>query len=587
MNLAASQHQKRIRKRTQILVLGLAVWTVGIFARLVQLQILSHARMTEKVLEQNQSEIEIVPERGTIYDRRGTILAQSIPSFAVYYKPSRSEPLEAQMRPVLELGKVVSLEPKDLGRIRDLLPGRTKPVQVKKKLDAATAAAIGRLNLKGVFCREETMRIYPQGSLAAHVLGGINADETVKGGIEAKLDSILRGKKGRQVVCHDMRQREYSFETLDEAKKGDDIVLTLDTTVQYIAEQELSRAIEEHGVNWGIVIVTQPASGEILALASWPTYDPNAFPPQRADTEANRAVQRIYDPGSTFKIVTASAAIESRRIALTEFFDCSKGSIESAGPPIRDHESLGVLTFAGVIVHSSNVGTIQIGRRVGPESLLQTVRAYGFGEKTGIELPAESAGIVHPLNEWTRRSIDSVSIGYEISVTPLQMLQAMNVIANGGELVRPRLVRAVRGTTAATLPMPAKPRTSISGETARLLADILEKVVKEGTGQAARLPGFTVVGKTGTTQKLDPETGSYSSARHIGSFVGFVPAENPVLSMIIVLDEPKTDDYYGGQVAAPVFREIAKRVLRYLGVPPRPEPGRTIVAANVPRSDAP
>ena len=587
MNIAILQHQKRIRRRTKILVLGLLVWTVGILARLVQLQIISHSRMSEKVLEQSQAEIEVFPERGTIYDKQGNILAQSIPSFTVYYQPSRDESLEDRIRQVLELAKVVALDPKDLARIKDVLPNRTKSVQVKKKLNAETAAEVERLNLKGVFCREETMRVYPQGGLAAHILGGISADDAVKGGVEGKLDAVLRGKKGRQVVWHDKLRREYSFETLDEAKKGYDIVLTVDSTVQYIAEQELARAVQDHGVDWGIVIVTQPATGEILALASWPTYDPNVFPPERADAEANRAVQRLYDPGSTFKIVTASAALESRRVALTELFDCSKGVIESAGSPIRDHKTFGILTFAGVLVNSSNVGTIQIGRRVGPDSLLQTVRAFGFGEKTGVELPAEAGGIVHPLAEWTRRSIDSVSIGYEISVTPLQMLQAMNVIANGGDLVRPRLVRNVMGGFATPSPAPAKLVSAISGETTRLLTEILEKVVKEGTGQAARLPGFTVAGKTGTTQKFDPEAGTYSSSRHIGSFVGFVPAENPALSMIVVLDEPKTDDYYGGQVAAPVFREIAKRTLRYLGVAPRPDPGRAIVAANVRRSDRP
>jgi len=579
MNIAHVQYQKKIRKRTRLLTLVLALWIFGIFLRLLQLQVISHARLSAQVIDQNQAKIDIFPQRGTIYDRKGNILAQSLPAQTIYYRAS-GEPLDLQMKPIQKIAPLLELSPKDIERIKTALQNGSNIIPVKRKLEFETAENVKKLGLAGIFAREENKRVYPQGPLASQVLGSVGLEHKGQGGIEYKHDSILGGKKGKQLILLDVHRRPYHFETIEVPQRGGDLVLTIDRTIQYIAEKELERAVLEHGANWGTVIITHPATGEILAMASWPTFDPNAYPPESKEAERSRAINHLFDPGSMFKIVTASAALESGRVSLTESFDCSQAEIETAGSPIRDHKNLGILTFPGVFIHSSNVGTIQVGRRVGPDILYRTIKAFRFGEKTGIELPAEAPGKVRPLTDWSRRSLDSVSIGYEISVTALQIVQAMNVIANRGFLVPPRILKDILG-------LPANPKReaqefdqAISGETARRLISILEKAVLEGTGQAALVNGYSVAGKTGTTQKYDPELKSYSPSKHIASFVGFVPVENPILSMIVVLDEPKTDNYYGGQVAAPVFREIARRVLRYLNVPPQLGPERKIIAAN-------
>jgi cell division protein FtsI (penicillin-binding protein 3) len=324
-----------------------------------------------------------------------------------------------------------------------------------------------------------------------------------------------------------------------------------------------------------------PRNGEILALANWPTFNPNALSKSDDDSRRNRAIQSLYEPGSTFKIVTASAALENRRVSLTQTFDCSKGQIEAAGGAIRDHKTFGILSFPEVIIESSNVGTVQVGRQVGPALLSQTIQAFHFGRKTGIELPAESAGIVHPLAEWTKRSLDSVSIGYELSATALQILMAANVIANRGEYVPPRIVKSIAGMTAGRNAAGGERVRVISEQTALALAAILERVVLEGTGKEAAAGGFAIAGKTGTSQLFDTALKTYQSSKHIASFVGFAPADKPVLSIVVVLAEPKKDNmYYGGLVAAPVFREIALRTLRYKGVIPPAGADRTILAAK-------
>jgi cell division protein FtsI (penicillin-binding protein 3) len=587
MNIATAPYYKKVRKRTKIFTVVLVLWTFGIFLRLLQLQVFSHARMSAQVLVQNQAKIDIFPQRGAIHDRKGSILAQSVPSLTVYYTPAAGEPLDLRMKPILKLQPVLELSSKDIERVKTALQNGSSHIPVKRKLELETAEVIKGLGLNGIYTREEAKRLYPQGPLASHILGSVSVDNKGQGGVEHKFDSILSGKKGKQIVFLDARRREYHFETIEEPQRGGGLVLTIDATIQYIAQKELERAVQEHSADWGTVIISNPASGEILAMASWPTFDPNSYPPESKEAEPNRAIHHLFDPGSTFKIVTASAALESRWVPMTETFDCSKGSIETAGTPIRDHKNFGVLTFPDVISHSSNVGVIQIGRRVGPKALYQTIKTFQFGTKTGIELPAEAAGKVWPLENWTKRSLDSVSIGYEISVTALQMLQAMNVIANRGILVPPRIVKDIQGVPMTQKRSGSEPRQIISEETARNLVSILEKAVLEGTGQEALAKGYTVAGKTGTTQKFDPALKSYSSSKHIALFVGFVPVENPQLSMIVVLDEPKTDEYYGGQVAAPVFREIARRVLRYLNIYPDTGSNRTIIAANMGRKNRP
>ncbi len=376
------------------------------------------------------------------------------------------------------------------------------------------------------------------------------------------------------MLC-DARRRAYHWEVLKEAEPGQDLVLTIDETIQYIASSELEKAVRENEAAWGTVIVSHPGSGEILAMATAPSYDPNDYPPPDPRLMRNLAIQENFEPGSTFKIVTAAAAREFDVVDFNDRFDCSQGFIRVPGYTIRDHKRMGVLTFAEVIIDSSNVGTVKVGQRVGEENLYRMIKAFGFGEKTGIELPGEENGICHPTDRWSKSSLASHSIGYGISVTAIQVLQAMNVIANRGRLIPPRISRDAVDRTGFPPAATAAAKRVISERTAAELIDnIFAKVAIEGTAAQARLDGFTVAGKTGTAQRSIPGARGYSSGRHLASFVGFVPASDPALSIVVVIDDPKAKFYYGGLVAAPVFREIARRALLYLNQFPEFDPSR-------------
>jgi len=578
MNFASDLYQKRTSKRTRILALVLALWVFGIFFRLIDLQVFRHARLRGQVLKQNQDITKILPTRGTIYDRNGKILARSIPVPSVFFSPPAEEPAELEMQTIRKVEKILGLGAKDLDRIKARLQKKSSFTWIKRKTEAPSAEQIKALGLNGIGSLDEPKRFYPQGTLAAHVLGGVDIDDKGLSGIELAYDEILRGKEGESLILRDVKRRGYYSEVLKAPENGKDITLTIDETIQYISEKELEKAVVENKAHWGTVIISQPATGEILAMASVPTFNPNAYPPPSPQDDINRAIRYNFEPGSTFKIVTASAALENRRVRLSDLFDCSEGLIDVAGSPIRDHQKFGLLTFPEVVIHSSNVGMIQVGQRIGQDALWRTVQAFGFGRKTGIDLPAEESGI---LPNWGKRTLPALSIGYEISVTALQILQAMNIIANRGALVPPRIVRAVQGSPLNPSRNTGAAAPAISEKTAEQLIQILERVVVEGTGQSAWTSGYAIAGKTGTTQKYDPELKAYSSAKHIASFVGFAPIEKPMISMIVVLDEPQKAQHYGGQVAAPVFRDIAGRVLRYTHVWPQKNLEKAVVAAKL------
>lgn len=560
-----------MRPRALAVAVGLTVWFALVLGRQVQLQVFGHARAKAEVLGQSQNEIAVYPERGTITDRNGKILARSLPVESVYYSPSRTETPARQMEQIARLRGLLDLAEKDMARIGARVAKRTGYILIKRKIDPEIAAKAMDLGIKGLFLQGESRRFYPQGTLAAHVLGGVGIDDTGKAGIEGLYNRLLEGEKGKRLLLLDARRRSYSFETIEAAKPGQDLRLTIDETIQYIAETELEKAVADCGAVRGTVIIMDPMSGDILALACVPTYSPLAYDPE-SDAGRNQAIARIFEPGSTFKIVTAAAARTSERVDNGEIFDCRKGSIMVGGSAVRDHKPLGILSFAGVFIESSNVGAIMIAQEVGARGLYDMVRNFGFGVKTGIDLPGEAAGIVHPLATW-RPSSFRVAIGYEVSVTALQVLRAMNVFATRGRLVRPRI----------TLDRPAETPEAFPEVLAASVVDelrpVFERVVAEGTGASARIEGFDIAGKTGTAQKVDPALGAYSSRLHLASFVGFVPAERPALSMIVVLDEPRGLFQYGGQLAAPVFREIAARVLRYLRVVPKAAPPALVTAS--------
>jgi cell division protein FtsI/penicillin-binding protein 2 len=579
VNDFAHSGEKRTRKRTVLLTLFFFLWFFGLTLRLIQLQVIEHPKLRESVVKQNQSKKVIVPERGEILDRRGRVLARSlpVPSVALY-----STVGESDYAKVLRLKGILNLSEKELLRIRKQIDDRNSFIYIKRKVSRAEADEVSRLRLEGIGFQEEHKRFYPSGAQAAQILGGVGIDNEGLSGLELQYDARLAGSKGESLMLCDARRRAYHWEVLKEPQPGQDLVLTIDETIQYIASSELDKAVRENAASWGTVIVSHPASGEILAMATAPSYDPNDFPPPSRDLLRNLAIQENFEPGSTFKIVTATAAREFGVVGFNEHFDCSRGYIQVPGYTIRDHKQMGVLTFAEVIIESSNVGTVQVGQRVGTDNLYRMIKAFRFGQKTGIELPGEESGICHPPSSWSKSSLASHSIGYGISVTAIQVLQAMNVIANRGLLVPPRISREAIDRAGFSPAIPADAKRVISERTAAELIDnIFIKVTAEGTATMASVDGFRVAGKTGTAQRSIPGGRGYSSGSHLASFVGFVPAADPAVSIIVVINDPKAKFYYGGLVAAPVFREIARRVLLYLHRFPDFDPSQKVVTAKM------
>jgi cell division protein FtsI/penicillin-binding protein 2 len=568
VNFLNDHYRKKARRRTRVVALFCAVWMLGIIVRLVQLQVFGHAKAEARVIEQNQGRTDILPRRGTIYDRQGRILARSLPARSVYYQPNPADPLPAKIEPVRRLERILGLTAKDMDKIQGQIRDDDRFVWLKRKIEPGLAARVINPRV-GIRYQEESKRFYPLGPQAAQVLGGVNIDEKGVSGIELKFNAVLQGKKGQAFSLRDAKQHEYHNEVIEEPEDGRDIHLTLDETIQFYAQSGIQKAVAETGAAWGTAIVSDPKTGDILAMATAPGFDPNEYPAE-PEADFNRAVRHMYEPGSTFKIVTAAAALENGAVTLSDTFDCRQGSIEVAGGAIHDHQQMGVLSFAEVIINSSNIGTIMVGQRLSEDQLYRMINAFGFGRRTGIELPAEAQGKLYPVDQWSRRSQSSLSIGYEIQVTPIQVLQAMNIVANRGHLVPLRIVKFVQGSR----PRAAETTATavLSSDAGKKLVAILKRAVAEGTGKAARPEGFDVAGKTGTTQIYDPLIKAYSTKRHTASFVGFVPIDEPALSIIVVLDDPKTEEQYGGQLAAPVFREIAGRSLRYLGVRPNRVP---------------
>ena len=575
-------YQKRVRKRTIILAFFFFLWSVVLILRLIQLQVIDYRRFREAVTQQSQLERDIIPERGTIFDRHGKILARSLPTPTAFFMPNDKESDAIQFARVESLKTILGLSSKELLAIKGRIQKGDSFVFIKRKIRQDQADRVAGLDLNGVHFQEENKRFYPSGTLAAHVLGGVGIDDQGLAGIELRYDDWLSGETGRGLILRDANQRRFGWEVLKESTPGRDLILTLDETIQYIAERELEKAVREHAASWGTVIVSHPPSGEVLAMASWPTYDPNDYPPASHELGRNRAIQQNFEPGSMFKIVTASAALETGAVGMGDNFDCSEGRIQVAGWTIHDHKKMGWLRFPEVIIHSSNVGTIKVGQRIGQDRLYQMIQAFGFGQKTGLDLPGEENGIFHSQDSWSRTSLAAHSIGYEISVTAAQILQAMNVLANRGTLIPLRITRDTLNLSGFDPEEPAGGVRIISAATAATLNHrVFEGVVDGGTGHPAQIEGFRVAGKTGTARKLDPVLGVYVASRHLASFVGFVPVDRPVLSMAVVIDEPKFSSQYGGQVAAPVFREIARRLLLYLRQAPEANPGGKLVTAQL------
>jgi cell division protein FtsI (penicillin-binding protein 3) len=551
--------QRNSRLRWLIVWVLAVVWMAVVLARLSYLQLFCYGDYFLKAQRQQQRIFEISPKRGTIYDRRGRELAVSFPMDSLFADPG--EISDAQMVARL-LSRVLGVSADELeAKIRE---ART-PVRLAKKLSPEVVLRLEDMNLKGVFFQKENRRAYPQRELAASVLGYVDVDEKGLGGIEYALDKEVRGRPGKMMVMADGRRRWYDRRE-SAADPGASVVLTIDETVQYIAEKELGRAIAETHALRGTVVVEDPNTGELLAIANWPTFDPNEAGSYSDDARMDRAVGAAYEPGSTFKVITLAGAIEHGVVNPDELIDCQMGSIVVAGRLIHDWHPFGALSVRGVLANSSDVGTIKIALRLGAPRFYDTIRQFGVGQPTGIELPGENRGLLRPTEAWTPSSIGSLAMGQEVSVTPIQIASAISAIANGGTLYRPRVVREVRGgVESASLPGP-DPTPATDAKTAATIREMMEDVIQEGTGKLARLDGYTAAGKSGTAQKIDPATGRYSRTEYNASFVGFAPVNEPAVTILVVLDSP-AGQHHGGLVGGPVFKRIAEQVLAYLDVP--------------------
>jgi cell division protein FtsI (penicillin-binding protein 3) len=558
-----------VRRRLLLVVVGGAVWVALVGARLYQLQVLRYDHYAGKAERQQQRVVTLDPPRGTIYDAQGRELAVSVQVDSAYAVPPQIEDPIAAARALAEV--VPGLDARKLAR---QLASDREFVWVARKLDPPVAAAVRRLGISGIDFLPESKRYYPMRELASQILGYVGTDNHGLAGLELLYDEQVAGKPVIRTVLRDARRGTVVSPELSFAdpEPGADLHLTLDAAIQHVVERELAKTVQEKGASRGMAVFLDPKTGGVLAMASYPGFDPNEFGEYPSSRWRNRAIADVYEPGSTFKIFTAAAALGSGIVRAEDVFDCEMGGVVVYGKLIRDHKPFGQLTFAEVLAKSSNVGVIKAALLIGDERLYSAVRGFGFGEPTGIDLPGESGGIVHPLERWNNRAKAYVSFGQGISVTPLQLTRAVAAVANDGLLLKPHMVAAVGrgGDRVPKYPQPPVVGKPITPETARELKRLLEGVVIGGTGRAAGVPGYHVAGKTGTAQI--PVAGGYHGSLYLPSFVGFAPANNPAIVGLVAIAEPKGFAYHGGQVAAPVFGAVARQVLLYLGTRPERDP---------------
>lgn len=549
-------------RRLYILTGLLCLWILAIGFRLVRLQVVKYGFFTQLAHKQQNRSLPVPPRRGNILDRNGSPLAMSVSVDSVFAVPSE---VRDQETTAAVLGQVLNLDP---AKIAVQLNSPRPFVYIKRKVDAETSERIRQLNLRGIYFRNEPKRFYPNRELAAQVLGYVGMDDEGLGGLERQFDDDLRGIPGKELISIDARRKW--FERVEKPPDpGQNLVLTIDQTIQYIAERELQRGMEDTKAIGGTVIVQNPRTGEILALANRPTFNPNVFNNVPLDLLKNHAISDVYEPGSVFKIVTYSGAFEQHLVTPEDKIDCQHGSIDVFGMRIRDHESLGVVTIAEALAHSSDVAAIKVGMRLGEERLYHYIREYGFGAQTGIELPGETRGLTKPVNRWSKVSIGAISMGQEIGVSPIQAISMVSTIANDGVYTPPRIVGGELPPDAAPKPVvfhPAPQHRVVSSMTAAQMKKMMEGVVLFGTARRAILDGYTSAGKTGTAQKVDAATGAYSKTKYVASFIGFAPVNSPAITIAVILDSP-VGLHQGGQVSAPVFKRIAEAVLEYMHVP--------------------
>jgi cell division protein FtsI (penicillin-binding protein 3) len=548
-----------------LVALGISLWALAIGVRLFHLQVLGRRSFERQAARQSERTINLDPRRGPILDRNGQPLAVSVDADSIYAVP---QDVDDPSRTAAALAGPLGLDAAGRKELQLQLSRNRAFVWVRRKVDPGTSRAVRELQLDGIGFLTENRRYYPKRELASHVLGYTGLDNTGMSGVEYAFEDVIRGRAAKVVVRTDARRRPVGH-TEKPSTDGRTVVLSLDESIQYVAETELERSMAETGALAGAAIVMDPRTGEVLALANRPTFNPNRFAAYASARWRNRAVTDAYEPGSIFKIVTAAAALQEKVVDPDELLDCGQGFVEVAGIRINDHAVFDQLRFRDVIAKSSDVGCVRVAQRVGRENFNRYVRDFGFGALTGVDLPGESAGLLRPTSKWSALSLASMSFGQEVGVTALQMASAAAAVANGGYLMRPLVVRRIEDAEGRVVKeyKPVAVRRVLETDTVDIVTELLKGVVRDGTGTRAAIPGYVVAGKTGTAQKVDP-SGRYSMVDHVASFVGFAPASRPAVVVLVSLDTPRGPKNQGGDVAAPLFARIAEPALRRLAVAP-------------------
>lgn len=531
--------------------------------RLASLQILRGETLAADAQELHNTTIRVNAERGQIFDRNNNPLALNVPCYSVFWRRA-SEIIEKD-----KLKELFTSAGKDWSYIEAKIDDGARFIYLDRSADEKFLKQVKETSAKGVEWKENKKRVYPCGQLASHILGFTGTDEGLEG-VERDYEKYLKGDSKLQVAQRDARG--YILPTLGEdfssVKAGNDIYLTIDKIIQYIVERELSEVQERFEPKTAIAIAMEPKTGRVLAMVNTPSYDPNHFKDFSTSNFRNKAITDIFEPGSIFKIITAAAALEEEVISPMDEIFCENGSYRLAGHTIHDVHSYGWLTFKDSLSYSSNIAFTKIGQRLGEEKLYEYIRNFGFGEGTGVDLSGETAGLLRDLSDWSNLSIGAIPYGQEIGVTPLQMISSVSAVANGGLLMKPFIVDRIVSEEGKIVRKnyPTVKRRVISQNNSHILTDLLVEVVENGTGKSASIRGYSIAGKTGTSQKYVPGEG-YSHSKFVSSFVGYAPAHNPKVVLLVMVDEPN-GAYYGSQVAAPPFKNMMQRILRYLEIPP-------------------
>jgi cell division protein FtsI/penicillin-binding protein 2 len=572
-NIKAKNPMQTAFTRFMLIVAFFILWIGGIGARLVHLQVTQHETLLGKALNQRRDQTKEKLLRGTIYDRSDSCLAMSVKAKSLFADPSEIQDVE---KTAAEVAKVLKLKVAEILKpLKEAKENNKRFVWLARKLDETSTQKLGELlenkdkKLPGLHFKEEQKRIYPNDSLAAQVIGFSNSDDAGLAGIELSQEELLHGAVIKGWQDRDRLGRIYDESETEEREPPKDIVLTISKSIQYKTEQALEKGVKAANAKSGVAIVMNPKTGEILAMANYPTFDLNKFSDYQAENYTNRAVQSMYSPGSVFKLVTFGAALQEKTIDANGSINCGNGVIKVAGREDRiDKECQQTISYAQALAVSSNYVAIDTGRGLGKERFYDYSRKFGFGSPTGIELPAEANGQISPPSKWNADSLASMSIGYELNITAMQAVSAYAAIANDGIRLKPHIIKEIRQDGKIISAIAQESTQVISAEAAKNLRRMLREVVLKGTAKRAQLNGYTSAGKTGTAWKYDPKLKAYDENKYVSSFIGFAPADSPSVVIGVILDEPRTGARDGGQVSAPIFRDIAEQILPELNVIP-------------------